>query len=283
MILGHVGAVKADDCNWGIVSAKRCPPSQHPAIHDIASLILVCKYFARICRPKLYRSIVLRNCRQFKALTDLAKGGAPVGPPVLTLVRNLHVITDENNALWIHQVATVIIPWMDRASVQHTPTVTLSLDRPLVGVLPTRTHLPRPLPPSIFQNVSSLELKHVHFQHAADLLRSILYFSGLKVVRLESCTCEPSTTYPALSRAARSRSWSAVYLEASAPTIPTVISAILYSYAARHFFTLLPHGWNDFRLLADMIVVVHDYLIPEGSTYCHYHILDRRCIAPPWL
>lgn len=275
-VLHQIGSVHAKKDDDGITSAENCPPSRRPIVNSLTSLIHVSKYFARICRPKLFRILAIRNRKQLEKLLEIDKSSGTVGRPLLAFVRHLHIFSNEDDALWVHRVTTVIIPRTTIISSGISPTVILNADGPLAGVVPTGAHLPRTLPHTLFRNISFVVLKNVRFESEEGLLRGISYFTRSRTMRIESCTCTLTTTRPTFSRVTRSGTWPAVYITDSPTTVATIVTAALCVYAAQRIPAIRPREREDFRLLGEVIVVLYDYLMRSGQRkFCN--ISTGRC------
>lgn len=115
------------------------PPSRDSTVLTLTSLSLVCKYFARICRKKLYQNVSFRNQGQVARLLDLVDGGcAPLGKPFTAFTEYIHIDSGEGEIPWAHRISTVLIPRIKNDNIGIIRHVTLNTDKALAGLYASR-------------------------------------------------------------------------------------------------------------------------------------------------
>ena len=152
----------------------------------LGSCALVSRYFAKLCRPRLFHSIILRSLadlRSFIALLDAA--GPPLRSP-RTFVHNLRLQPTANDHPWLHLVHHDL-----RRRLPPNATIDLDLDaaffRPDLPARSLRQGLPRTLP-RVYVGLKVLILRDVHFKEGAECVRLLGELPLLAALRLERVT-----------------------------------------------------------------------------------------------
>lgn len=263
------------------------PPSRDSTVLTLTSLSLVCKYFARICRQKLYRNVSFRNQRQVARLLDLVDGGcAPLGRPFIAFTEYVHIDAGEGEIPWAHRIATALLPRIKNGNIGIIRHVTLNTDKALAGLVPTQVALPRTLPPSLFQDFVQLELHNVLFKCRDDLIRCLFSFRGLQAVTLRTCTCEVGIQHTTFSqRNSRRPRWYSIILEGSRTTAPIMLLSTLGIYARHNSVAFLACDQAEARTFVDSIMLLYDHTmsLPQSNRYCRistYSPSFQLIIAP---
>lgn len=239
-----------------------CIPSKEPAVRDIASLNLVSKYFASICRPYLYNTITLRTNAQLKGLTSLLDNDRqPLGRHPLAFTRSLAIQGEEADVDWINQIAIGLFPRLTRTGASDFPSTRLIMHTAF-GLVPGRDQL-RPLPSSFFQHITHLEFKGASFNRTEDLLRCLSFFRKLFNVHLEACSCSTVSAPAASLRFPLSTTLYSVDME-DERYFAAVLPALLDVYVRRHArrLTFIRHDQEELRSLVDIILLLYNNLSP---------------------
>lgn len=253
------------------------PPSQDPAVSVLTILVQVCRHFASVCRPWLYRELSLRKRGQLKGLLDLLRSGCyPLGTHLLAFTDSLLVKTGEDDTLWIHQVATVLIPAIQHAGIRPIERVDLIVDRPLPGLVPNRSQLPRTIPASLLLNITSLRLEGTNFPRGEDLLRCLASFGDLRLVTLRACSCGTVAAPPALARFPIYSGGFDVEVEDEA-CFTTVLPAITNAYARYCDMPMLARDQgDDFLVFVETVALLCDQLVPPTARRRFVVIIRER-------
>lgn len=240
------------------------PPSNHSVVRALTSLILVCKYFARICRPRLYSEIGLRHRQHLEGLKSLLDSDCTFFEnPVLAFVNFLNIYSSGEDTLWVHQVGMVILPWMKHAGLA-LPKVEFNVDKALAGLAPSNAPLPRTISPALSNHVSELRLDNVHFKRGQDLLHCISSLRGLYWAHINTCTCETSVSQTIFPRVQQSHVWPNISITDSCDVVP-IMAANLFDYRRTSIAAVL-HSPTDAQILTDIIRILYDRLVPSTCT-----------------
>lgn len=212
---------------------------------------------AKTCRPKLYRKVKLRSRRRLRGLIGLKGGSGPLGW-LLLFTETLNIEPSDDDTLWVHQVATVLIPALSSAGGRSFREVRLQTDRPLPGITPSRAQLPRTLPYYLLQHITILSLRNVHFEHGDNLLRCLSSFRNLGKVDLSACTCGITATPAALTRFPLNPHCLRVWTDDNS-CFKTAFPAALNACARRETFCWLPVDQGNYRALMELSRSLSDY------------------------
>jgi hypothetical protein len=146
---------------------------------------LVCRYWARLCRLRLFDSITLRSpddANRFREILD-----APALPgldPVSELVHYLVATPEYKHEPWLH----LVLLFVDSQLCHRIGPVVVE-PLPSEGVLWRTLHpsLPRSLPGSAMR-IWELRLKGLHFPHGRALAGLLLSIPSLKHVKASGLT-----------------------------------------------------------------------------------------------
>lgn len=262
------------------------PPSKHLRVYTFTSLILVCKYFAHICRPTLYREVVLRNRQQLRGLLDLLDNGcAPFGKSLVAFTQSLYIEGGEDASLWIHQLGTVLFPRMKDAGIP-LPTAELTVTSRIIFAVVKpliRTQLPRTLPSSLYQHVSKRELRNWHFKSSEGLFRYLSSFRSLRSLYLRHCDCKIVALLPTFHRPSHHLPFSRTTFDNSSSLYPAMALSLLDWYARVNSVPYLLHGQVEMLTIAYMMEGFRRQLQQHGIkpiSMCMYiPLLWARIIA----
>lgn len=246
------------------------PPSRSSAVHSLASLNRVCKYFARICRPRLYGVVLLQNRRQLRALVNLLDNGcAPLGEHLLAFTHYLVVQSEEDDTPWVHHISLVLFPRMIHAGIS-IPEVSLTVDKTFAGLVPTRGRLPRTLPFSLFQHVCTLRVNNMQFRHEGDLFRYLSSFRSLGWVDLQACSCKTIANHtPAAPHTPQISRWKHFNMQDSSTIVPILIPDILDLYSRHRSVGFLTRGQAEAEVLVATTKTCYERLTPSTLRFCY--------------
>lgn len=243
-----------------------------------SSLALTCRHFAHTCRPIIYRDVKLRSRKQLRGLIDLNGSSGPLGW-LLIFTEALHIEPDDSDTLWVHQVATVLVPRLSRAGGRSFREVQLRIDKPLPGILPFRAQLPRTLPCSLLRHITHLSLRSVRFESGDDLLQCLSPFRNLENVDLPACTCGMAATPAALTRFPLNHRCIWVWTDKES-CFETALPAALDACARRETFRWLSIGEENHQALKNMSRSLLDYTRSSCRTlWPEFWIKTSTCVS----
>lgn len=148
---------------------------------DLNTCALVCRHWARICRPVIFRALNLRDRNDVVSLISFVQS------PISIIRDYLHTIRLMPNAEdrpWVHLLSTSLYPLLLPYQVML---ISLTLEGPLSSSLPSiRTihpMLPRS-PASLSTRIAYLALRNIHFSRINSLMHlvwelpDLTYFIG---------------------------------------------------------------------------------------------------------
>lgn len=240
-------------------------PSQNSVICFLASLNLVCRYFARKCRPRLYEVLSIRNAKQLRGLLSLLESSCASLAPLLSFTAYFHIKPRKEDVPWIHRIYMVLLRRMKDAGLRPIEHITLTMD----GFESVR-FLPRTPPSQFFLYVTGLELERIHFWHAKELFSCVFSLRGLECVTLVSCTLACDTVSPRLAfqYIPRSPKWTSIILQNSPTIMATMISEMLDSYARHRSIVFLSYGHTEARILTEIVMTLYDHQTVSTSEKC---------------
>ena len=150
---------------------------------------LVCRYFADVCRPKLFLAITLQSFDDTQQLCQFLDNPPTSVLPIADHIRWIGAEPEWKDRPWLHLVHLHIIPKLTQ------PDTEFWVDGSgLVGSSPSRLtslhpKLPR-APPCWSSDISELHLTDVHFQSSTNLLQLVGSIAWLERLYLSDVTCE---------------------------------------------------------------------------------------------
>ena len=159
----------------------------------------VCRYWAQVCRPSLFRKLVLRNAADLDHLLFLLTISPLVAPSLAQCLDEVAVVHPGPRGLpWIHRLPRIR---------QHTTRVlTLHLEVQQLEIWGTAhllsTSLPLTLPRSTFP-FSSLRIADVRLKKVKDLVRAVRDLPELSTLHCSNVTFEDESLVD--ERAVRTR------------------------------------------------------------------------------
>lgn len=152
----------------------------------LGTFSLVSRYFARVCRPRLFHGILLKNIDDLRGCRALIEQSSPLLPSIATFIRKIKVEAGLGEKPWLHLIRAEILPRVSRFALVHL-TVDASY---FYSNLPTRTiqqGLPRTIPRT-FSCLSHLTLRDLHFQSGSECVRIVTELPLILSLRLEHVT-----------------------------------------------------------------------------------------------
>lgn len=187
--------------------------SNAEARHPIATCGCVCRYWASICRPRLFQSLLLRarqDLEDYSHMLDLPSIRDLMPLPYLTV--RLIAKPDGHEEPWLHLFPSSVLGKLphksfgvpifsvDASNLRTKKTLRLNTLHPSI---------PRTLP-TVFTPVTALELVRVHFRDGAELVKLINGLVLLKRMDLVDLTWDTSPDVTA-------------FLTIKAPTLSLVV------------------------------------------------------------
>lgn len=148
----------------------------------------VCRYWARICRPKLFETIKLRSAEDMLQFATMLKA-PPLDQldPIASLVFCIDAFSDGKAAPWLHQGPNQVLSRLHTKNPVYNVNFGVSFTPSTVGGPKTLSSLypclPRSLPTS-YWGPTHLHLSGVHFRRGAELCRLITGTPSLVVIAL---------------------------------------------------------------------------------------------------
>lgn len=229
-------------------------PSDSVDVRNLASIAHVCKYFAKFCRPRMYKNVVLRGPKQLQRLLELTR--TRLEDPLLAYTERLYMHPAEGD-FWVYRVLMVLVPLMSSLRFQP-PKLHVLVSDTLPGLVPNRHKLPRTLPSCIYRCIDKVDLSGTKFKCGEELLRCL---SVLRVseVTLLSVTCgtiaNPSivSRYPLWKPEIRIQAFE---LDAGNMCFSTIFPTILDTWCDNYF---LPHMPSELAVLSELMhTIVHN-------------------------
>lgn len=159
-------------------------------IRSVAPLTLVSTYFAKHCRPRMYKFVVLANQKRLEGLLAILHSGCkPLKEYLTDFTRSITVRYSEiADTIWALRAVRVLIPTLRYVGAKHLPDLIIDTDGALLpGLVPGQTQLPCSLPPSIFQHVQQLDLRSLRFERGEDFLQCISILRNISSISLHGC------------------------------------------------------------------------------------------------
>lgn len=142
-----------------------------PAYKVLGDLSLVCRYWAQVCRPAMFKVLTLRSGNDLDNLILLLSSSTPI-PQVPPMADCLECIQTVQKGPWKS-------PWVHRIpSIQRYTTHELDIRVQVQGVKDPVTDglwnalIPRTLPPSLFL-LRALDISDVRFRRVDDFLSTV--------------------------------------------------------------------------------------------------------------
>ena len=160
-----------------------------PEKRELGTFSLICRHWARRCRPQMFDEITLRDRDDFFRFLDLVDSPVQAGPSLIECVQAIILSsTGPWSQPWLHLVSTEISrrkQALNELSGAGIDEITFKLDEsfiPQMNISPTSgatyaprswcAGLPRSLPSSMFP-IETMELSKLHFHTPAALIRLI--------------------------------------------------------------------------------------------------------------
>lgn len=127
---------------------------------------LVCRYWAQICRPVMFRTLALRNGSDLDTLVALLSSPVPVVPRLADCIVNIEVAhTGPWDKPWVHRMFRIQQYATHKLDIRMK--ISTLRDPPIASLW--SAVLPRALPGSAFL-FSTLNLAGVRFQNVGNLV-----------------------------------------------------------------------------------------------------------------
>lgn len=152
----------------------------------LGTFALVSRYFARICRPRLFQGILLKNIDDLRGCLALIKQSPPSLPSIATYIRKIKVEVRSGEKPWLHLIKREILPQVLGFALIHL-TVDASY---FYSNSPRRTiqqGLPRTIP-RVLSYLSHLTLQNLHFKSGCECVRLITELPLITSLRLDNVT-----------------------------------------------------------------------------------------------
>lgn len=142
---------------------------------QLGTCSLVCRYWAKLCRPHMFRTLRLRSRDDLYRFVQFTDAPSLVTPSLADCVRFIKVKhTSHSTEPWLHLIRAVITA---RPNIFLNPGVKLYLKDDETGPSeskrsrrPLYTSLPRAVPGAMYL-FYSIKLRNVRFEYVDDLLR----------------------------------------------------------------------------------------------------------------
>lgn len=171
---------------WDVVSAVEADEAQ--LITRLGAFSLVCKYWAKLCRPRIFCHLKIRGREDFVRLLKILDTPPLVYPPVAECIREFDVThTGTWGVPWLHQLFCELsqrrdVSWViDHGIKLHLKSITVEISKPdpgsgeaSPGYAPCslNTSLPRDLPPKMFP-FKAISLTDLRFKEPRDLVHLV--------------------------------------------------------------------------------------------------------------
>ena len=190
----------------------------------LGTCALVCRYFARMCRPRLFHGILLKHHTDLLGCVTLLDASRPTLTSISVYIRKVMVEPSANNRPWLHLLKTDLLHRLSRSVIIHL----LIRDPFFYAGLSPRTlqqGLPHSIPRSL-SSLSSLTLSSLHFENGRECIRLIIELPMITSLRLENVTWDIPPELSTFRRVHKSIDYIRV-LEASARLYPWFLVALI--------------------------------------------------------
>lgn len=161
----------------------------------LGTFALVCRYFASLCRPRLFNGILLKSYNDLRECMALIDASGLTLTSISVYIRTVMVEPNADSRPWLHLLRVDLLSRLSRSVIIH-----LRISQPFfyAGLSPRTIQqgLPHAIPRAL-SCISSLTLHSLHFEQGRECIRIILELSLLVSLRLQEVTWgstpEPST------------------------------------------------------------------------------------------
>lgn len=145
---------------------------------QLGACSLVCRYWAKLCRPHVFAKLILRSREDFERFLELVDRPSVVSPSVTDCLRSIEVEQNDTGAMpWLHLLRTALLA---RPDIKFNRGIELHLggtgNDSLYAPRSLSMSLPKTLPGVTFP-FALVTLKDLRFKRLSDFLRLIHDFT----------------------------------------------------------------------------------------------------------
>jgi hypothetical protein len=179
-----------DGLGLGLGAYRALPESKEEKSH-LSLCSLVCRHWARLCRPHIFAYVRLRCSDDLHAFKRILLMPPPARlPSIAEYVKHVHIFVERIEPPWVHHLLPSYCQRILLLNCNFTLTVKASSSKSNDTTMPFAA-IYSPLPhtlPSVHACLTHLNLQNIHFRNATAFCRVISGFRNLEDLRIYDLT-----------------------------------------------------------------------------------------------